>query len=309
MKALVTGGIGFIGSHVVDTLLDAGHEVVVFDNLGSGQVDNLHHARDKIQIIDADIRNLETLSKALHKVDWVFHLAALTSVSQSVANPYLTNDINTTGTLNVLLAARDANVSRVIFSSSCAIYGDIHHPPLKESDFPNPKTPYASSKLSGEHLAMSFYHSYGLETICLRYFNVYGPRQRANSAYAAVIPRFIKCYQEVKSPIVYGDGHQSRDFIHVYDVARANILAASCQAQVLKNYQFFNIGTSYETSILSLLNTISECFGKYLEPEFKPARIGDVLCSWSDSKLAEEKLNFVPLINLHEGIHNLSQMG
>lgn len=308
MKALVTGGAGFIGSHVVDALLASGNDVSVIDNFESGRLENLNHVKSEIQIIDADIRDQEALLRESRNVDWIFHLAALTSVPKSVSNAFLTHDVNTTGTLNVLLAARESDVARVIFSSSCAVYGDHHRPPLQESNLPEPKTPYASSKLSSEYTAMSFYHSYGLETVCLRYFNVYGPRQRADSEYAAVIPKFVKCYQEGRSPVIYGDGHQSRDFIHVYDVARANIYAAICPSKALESHRSFNIGTSSGTSLLQLLNTIEKCSGKYLKPKFYPSRIGDIRNSWSDSKLAEEFLNFSPSITLNKGISDLYQM-
>ena len=205
----------------------------------------------------------------------------------------------------MLWAAQQAGVSRVVIASSCSIYGDSHYPPLKELDLPAPKSLYAASKLIAETLAESFYHSYGLEVICLRYFNVYGRRQRADSAYAAAIPRFIQCYKNKERPQVYGDGLQTRDFIHVTDVARANILAAFLPNEVLKKQRVFNIGTGRGTSILKLLQIISHEAGYYIEPEFREARVGEVLDSYADTTFTKEYLGFEPMVSLEEGIKNL----
>ena len=305
MKTVVIGGFGFIGSHLITPLLTQDTNPIVYDNFSTGKIKNLSHYHNQIQIVEGDISDLDRMQKLLNHVDCVFHLAALISVPQSVTDPYQTHEINNTGTLNVLWAALKAGVSRVVISSSCSVYGDIHEPPLKEADLPNPKSPYAASKLTAETLAESFYHSYGLETVCLRYFNVYGLRQRADSGYAAAIPRFIQCYKQKQPPQVYGNGLQSRDFVHVTDVARANILAASLPSSVLAKHRVFNIGTGYSTSILKLLEIISNQAGYYIEPDFQPARIGDINQSYADITLAKKYLKFNPVVNLNDGIKEL----
>jgi UDP-glucose 4-epimerase len=307
MKALITGGCGFIGSHLVDFLLSQGIDLIVYDNFSTGSPENLKHCQNQIELIQGDVRDLDKLQKTLNHVDWVFHLAALSSVSASLLNPLITHEVNNTGTLNLLWAALQAKVSRVIIASSCAVYGDRHDPPLKETALPSPKSLYAASKVTAEALAESFYQSYGLETVCLRYFNVYGPRQRADSDYAAAIPKFIQCYQQKQPPQVYGDGLQSRDFIHVTDVARANLLAASLSSSIFKSDRVFNIGTGTGTSILRLLEIISHEAGYYLEPQFQPARVGDIEKSYSDLTLARKYLKFNPMVNLETGIKELYQ--
>ncbi len=302
MKILVTGGAGFIGSHLAEQMVNKGLETIIFDNLSSGEITNIKSIRANVRLIDADVRNLDTLMSAMENVDLVFHLAAQTTISGSLTNPFLTHEINNTGTLNVLWAALKKGVSRIVISSSCSIYGDHHQPPLKETDLPNPKSPYAASKLTAEALAESFYHSYGLETVCLRYFNVYGLRQRADSDYAAVIPRFVECYQQKQSPLIYGTGQQSRDFIHVSDVARANLLSAQLPINILKKHRIFNIGTGNKTNLLELLDVISKYKNYHLEPTFLPSRQGEIKHSCADISLAQEKLGFQPLISLEEGI-------
>ncbi|HEY9798910.1 MAG TPA: GDP-mannose 4,6-dehydratase [Leptolyngbyaceae cyanobacterium] len=305
MKSLVTGGAGFIGSHLVEQLVKQGVVTSIYDNLTSGSLENIKSVQSEIELVRADIRDLDTLISSMRKVDWVFHLAALTSVSESVANPVLTQEINVTGTLNVLWASLKAGVSRVVIASSCAVYGEGKQPPLNETNLPAPRSPYAASKLASETLAESFYHSYGLETVCLRYFNVYGPRQKANSEYASVVPRFIQCYKERQSPQIYGNGLQSRDFIHVNDLTRANILATSVPNHLLKNHRVFNIGTGISTSLVTLLKVISNAADYQLTPNFQEPRKGDVKNSWADCTLAREKLGFTPLIDLNTGIKTL----
>ena len=305
MKAIVTGASGFIGSYITEELVKRNIATIVYDNFSSGELKNISSLVSQIHIMEADILDLEKLVSAMKGIDYVFHLAALTSVPQSVIDPLQTHEINNTGTLNVLWAALKAEVSRVVISSSCSVYGDINTPPLKEEDCPSPKSPYAASKLIAESLAESFYYSYGLETVCLRYFNVYGLRQRVDSGYAAAIPRFIQCYKQKEPPQIYGDGSQSRDFIHVTDVARANILAASLPSSVLAKHRVFNIGTGYSTSILKLLEIISNQAGYYIEPDFQPARIGDINQSYADITLAKKHLKFNPVVNLNDGIKEL----
>jgi UDP-glucose 4-epimerase len=305
MKALITGGAGFIGSYIVQELVNQNIDVIVYDNFSTGNLENVSSIASQIQIIKADIINLDKLLSAMKDVDCVFHLAAYTSVTGSLLNPLLTNKTNNTGTLNVLWAALQAQVSKVIISSSCSVYGDIHEPPLQESYLPNPKSPYAASKLTAEALAESFYYSYGLETVCLRYFNVYGRRQRGDSDYAAAIPRFIQCYKQKQLPQVYGDGMQSRDFIHVKDVARANVLAAKLPSSVLMNNRIFNIGTGRSTSILTLLNIISNEASYYMPPKFQESRLGEILASYADTTLTREHLKFHSMIDLESGIKDL----
>ncbi len=305
MKAVVTGGSGFIGSYITRELVKQNIFTIVYDNLSTGNIANLSSVASKIQIIKADVADLDKLRSAMEGVDFVFHLAAQTSVADSLVNPFSTNQINNTGTLNVLWAASQAKVSRVIIASSCSVYGDTHQPPLQESHLPNPKSPYAASKLIAESLAESFYHSYGLETVCLRYFNVYGLLQRSDSDYAAVIPRFLECYHQKKSPQIYGSGHQSRDFIHVSDVARANILAAKLSSSILNKHRVFNIGTGSRTNLLELLDLISKQTNCYIEPTFLPSRQGEVQHSCADISLAQENLGFQPLISLEVGIKTL----
>lgn len=305
MKAFITGGCGFIGSHLVDSLLHQGVAPIIYDNLSTGNLKNLKDCQEWIEVISGDVRDLDRLQKSLKNVDWVFHLAAHSSVSGSLVNPFVTHEVNNTGTLNVFWAALQAKVSKVIIASSCSVYGDIHQPPLQETCLPNPKSPYAASKLTAEALAESFYHSYGLETVCLRYFNVYGLRQRADSDYAAVIPSFIECYHQKKSPYIYGTGQQSRDFIHVSDIARANIIAATLPSSILKKHRIFNIGTGNKTNLLELLDLIYKQTNYYLEPVFLPSRQGEIEHSCADISLAQDKLGFKPLISLEEGIKSL----
>lgn len=305
MKAIVVGGSGFIGSYITQELVKQNISTLVYDDFSTGSIKNLSSISSEIQVVKADISNLDQLRAAMEGIDYVFHLAAQTSVADSLINPFLTNQINNTGTLNVLWAASQAKVSRVIIASSCSVYGDSHQPPSQESYLPNPKSPYAASKLIAEALAESFYHSYGLETVCLRYFNVYGLLQRADSDYAAVIPRFLECYRQKKPPQVYGSGHQSRDFIHVSDVARANILAATLSSSVVNKYRIFNIGTGNRTNLLELLDLISKQINYYLEPTFLPSRQGEVDHSCADISLAQKNLGFQPLISLEEGIKTL----
>ncbi|BAT51467.1 NAD-dependent epimerase/dehydratase [Nostoc sp. NIES-3756] len=304
-KAIVTGGAGFIGSHLVEQLVQRGNNVTVYDNLTSGRLSNLSSLKSDVDLIKGDIRDKNKLVSSMYKADWVFHLAALTSVSYSVADPLLTYEINVTGTLNVLWAALRAGVSRVVIASSCAVYGEVCQPFLKETDLPKPKSPYATSKLITEIVAEDFYQSYGLEVICLRFFNVYGSRQRADSEYAAVIPRFLQCYKEKQAPQVYGDGLQSRDFIHVTDVARANILAMLLPSTLLTSHRVFNVGTGVNTKILEIIDIISNKFGYQMEIKFQEAKKGDIKNSTADCTLTREKLGLTNTVDIKTGIREL----
>ncbi|MDY7008422.1 MAG: NAD-dependent epimerase/dehydratase family protein [Cyanobacteriota bacterium] len=302
MKALVTGGAGFIGSHVVTFLLKSGVDIKVYDNLSSGSWKNLASVESEIKLIESDVRDFDTLIKAMEGVDSVFHLASLVSVPESINNPHLTYEINVGGTLNVLSAALKSGVSRVVISSSCAVYGDRNQPPLKETDLPMPKSPYAASKLTAEAWAESFYQSYGLETVCLRYFNVYGPGQKSDSDYAAVIPKFLDCYYRKQRPKVYGDGLQTRDFIYVEDVARANFFAATASSEIIANHRLFNVGTGNGLSLLKLLEAIATEMGYEVEPEFHPPRVGDIKHSFADASLSINELDWFSKTNINTGL-------
>lgn len=308
-KALVTGGAGFIGSHLVKLLLQAGIDVKVYDNLSGGSIKNLESVQSDIEFIEADIRDFHTLVQGMQGVDWVFHLAALVSVPESVNNPILTEAINVSGTVNILWASVQTNVSRVVISSSCAVYGDRDQPPLKETDILMPKSPYAASKLTAEAWAESFYQSYGLEAVCLRYFNVYGCGQKSDSDYAAVIPKFLDCYHHKQRPKIYGDGQQTRDFIYVEDVARANFLAATASYDIITNQRIFNVGTGNGLSLLRLLEVISIEIGYEIKPEFYPVRVGDIRHSWADASLSKNLLGFEPNVDINRGIHKLLSKG
>ena len=222
---LVTGGAGFIGSHITEALLREGHPVRAFDNLATGRLSNLDSMKGDLEFFEGDLRQEAQIGKAARGARYVFHLAAAGAVLRSVADPFFTHTNNATGTLNLLLAAREARVKRVVFSSSSSVYGNSEKFPLSENEVPKPRSPYAVSKVAGEYYAKIFHRLYGLETVCLRYFNVFGPRQDPNSKYSAVIPLFIDCLIRGKAPTIFGDGRQSRDFTYVDNVVFGNLLA------------------------------------------------------------------------------------
>src|SRR5229473_173554 len=253
-SCLVTGGAGFIGSHLVDGLLENGHAVRVIDNLSTGNLANLAHVRDRIEMIEGDITNSQTVNSAMHGVDLIFHQAALASVPRSVADPVSTNRVCVDGTVNVLLAARDAKVQRLVYAASSSAYGASPSLPKRETDLTLPLSPYAVAKLAGEHYCAAFSEVYGLETVRLRYFNVFGPRQPPDSPYAAVIPRFLEAMMAGKSPVIYGDGLQSRDFTYVADIVQANFLAAKAPGVSGK---VFNVACGRRSSLLDLVNQIN----------------------------------------------------
>jgi len=296
---LVTGGAGFIGSHLVDGLLQAGHSVRVLDNLSTGNLDNLADVRQRIQLIEGDITDLATVRSAMQRVDWVFHEAALASVPRSVADPAATNRVCVDGTLNVLLAARDAKAQRVVYAASSSAYGASPSLPKRETDLILPMSPYAAAKLAGEHYCAAFSEVYGLETVRLRYFNVFGPRQPPDSPYAAVIPRFLEAMLAGKSPIIYGDGHQSRDFTYVADVVQANILAAQVPHVSGK---VFNIACGQRASLLELIDQINSLLGTKLKSIHEPARPGDVKHSQADISRAQAELGYQPKVRMEDGL-------
>lgn len=300
-RALVTGGAGFIGSHLVRELLARGVSVRVLDNLSSGSEENLRGIHGKIELHQGDIRNAVACRNACQGVDTVFHLAALVSVPQSVADPVQADAVNIGGTLNMLLAARDQQVRRFIFSSSSAVYGDTDVLPTPETVLPLPASPYGVQKLTGEHYARNFTQLYGLETISLRYFNVYGPRQNPGSAYAAVIPKFLSCLVAGQSPIVFGDGEQTRDFLAVQDVVVANLLAAETDNPAAIG-QVFNIAGGQRISLNQLLVVMRDLTGREISAEYHPPRAGDILHSGADITRARTLLGFSPTLSLREGL-------
>lgn len=296
---LVTGGAGFIGSNLSETLVNDGHRVRVLDNLATGREENLKDLAGRLEFMRGDIRERAAVEKAVEGVEYVVHLAALGSVPRSVEDPSTTHDVNVTGTLNVLNAARGANVKRVVYASSSSAYGDTPTLPKREDMFPTPQSPYAVSKLAGEYYCKAFYRVYGIETVALRYFNVYGKRQDPGSQYAAVIPKFISSLLKGQSPTIYGDGEQSRDFTFVEDCNQANIkacLAPGCAGEV------YNIGYGGRTTINELFRKIGKEVGVGIEPTYAAARRGDVKHSLADITRAKAALSYEPGFPIGVGI-------
>jgi nucleoside-diphosphate-sugar epimerase len=282
---LVTGGAGFIGSHIVETLVGRGECVRVLDNLSTGRRENIASFLDRIEFVQGDVRDEQAVRQAVEGVDYVLHQAAIPSVTQSVEDPLSTEMTNVLGTLNLLLAAREAGVRRVVCASSCAIYGDSPDLPKVETMPPAPKSPYAVSKLALEHHCQVFADLYGLPTVALRYFNVFGPRQDPTSDYSAVIPRFITAMLRGQAPTIYGDGKQSRDFIYVSNVVEANLLAATAPGMA---GEMFNVATGSRHNLLDLVSALNDVLGAPIEPHFAPARPADVLHSQADISLIEQ---------------------
>jgi UDP-N-acetylglucosamine 4-epimerase len=297
---LVTGGAGFIGSNIVETLLENGANVRVLDNLSTGKAENLREYQDDIEFINGDIRDLERCQKACKGVDYVLHQAALGSVPRSIEAPKTTNDVNISGTLNMLVAARDQDVQRFVYASSSSVYGDDPNLPKKEDRVGRVLSPYALTKKTNEIYARLFFELYGLPTIGLRYFNVFGKRQDPHSAYAAVIPRFVGCLINDQPGVIYGDGQQSRDFTHVSNVIQANLLA--CSANPPAFGQVFNIACGNSTTVLELYEKISGLLGKNIKPELKPPRKGDVKHSNADVDKAIDFLHYEPKTSIDQGL-------
>lgn len=296
-KVVVTGGLGFIGSHLADQLHKNGYSITIIDNSNSRS--NLKNIKQIDEIICASILDYEKVFSAIKNARFVFHEAALVSVQQSIKNPKLVYSVNVKGTQNVLKAAKENGVQRVILASSSAIYGNSE-PPLKENMKPHPLSPYAKSKLQNELDANAFYEKHSLETISLRYFNVYGSRQNQNIQYAAVIPKFITALKSKSLPIIYGNGTQTRDFIYVKDVVRANILASTANKNALG--KTFNIASGKPITILSLLEKIATIMNKAPKCMFKPARKGDIVHSYADISLAKKILGFEAYVELEKGL-------
>jgi len=299
MKFLVTGGAGFIGSHIVDALVGNGDKVKVLDDFSSGQMENLSAALNKIGLIKGDIRDKGLVAKAVDGVDYVLHQAALRSVPKSLANPELYNDVNINGTLNILTAARGAKVKRVVIASSSSIYGEIDKLPEREDFLPQLISPYGLSKLAGEYYARIFSRIYGLETVSLRYFNVFGPRQSLENEYAVVIPKFISCILKDDQPPIHGDGRQTRDFTYVANVVHANIKSAVTPGI---KCEVFNIACGKAYSVLDIVKYVNKILGKNISPKLGPIRAGDALHTLADISKAKKLIGFRPEIGFEEGL-------
>jgi UDP-glucose 4-epimerase len=296
---LVTGGAGFIGSNLVRRLLELGHDVRVLDNFSTGNRRNLVDVADEIEIVEGELRSYERVHNATRGVEVVFHQGALPSVPRSVQDPLTTGAVNVEGTLNVLLAARDEGVRRIVNASSSSVYGNTGALPRVETQFPDPISPYAVSKLAAERYCVSFARVYGLETVTLRYFNVFGPNQDPTSQYSAVVPRFIAAVDAGDPVPIYGDGEQSRDFTYVDNVVDANVLAAEASDA---SGAVLNVATGESRSVNALADTIGELLAKPVEREFLPPRAGDVRDSWADVKEARRLLGWESRIGLEDGL-------
>lgn len=301
-NVVVTGGAGFIGSHLAESLSSRGYYVIIIDDLSTGKMGNIEPLLKSanVDFIHDSITDLAVLQKLFQGVDYVFHLAAISSVPQSIDAPRLTHEVNVTGTLNVLLAARDNRVKKVIYASSCAVYGDAPALPKREDMLPDPQSPYSVTKLAAEDYCQVFRQVYGLPTVCLRYFNIYGPRQNPDSEYAAVIPRFMKRVSQGEAPIIFGDGNQSRDFNFVKDTVAACLLSAESGASGI-----FNIGNGESTTINELAHLIIKLVGSNVSPAYQPAKPGDIRHSLADISKAR-KFGYNPKYNLEEGLKEIT---
>jgi nucleoside-diphosphate-sugar epimerase len=299
MRYVVTGGAGFIGSNTVDELVRRGESVVVLDDLSSGKEENLAEIRSKISFIKGSITDLEAVRKAMQSADYVLHLAARTSVPRSVKDPLETNKINVEGTLNVLVAARDAKVKRVVFAASSSAYGETATLPKVETMQPEPISPYGVAKYAGELYAQTFGRVYGLENVCLRYFNIFGPRQDPDSPYSGVLAKFCTAFLEKTQPVVFGDGEQSRDFTFVENAIAANLLA--CEAPNISG-KVFNVGTGGRVTLNQTLALLADLTGNTLETKYEPPRDGDIRDSQADITQAREFLQYEPSVTFEEGL-------
>ena len=300
-KVLVTGGAGFIGSNLTEALLEKGHSVRVLDNFSTGKRENLifHEAYPSLEIIEGDICDPSVCQRAMKDIEYVFHQAALASVQRSVEDPLSSNAVNVGGTLNILFSARDAGVKKLIYASSSSIYGDTPTLPKKEDMPPNPLSPYALQKYVGEQYCRLFFQLYGLETISLRYFNIFGPKQDPTSIYSAVIPKFIDALVKGHPPMIFGDGEQSRDFTYIDNVVQANLLAMSAEHL---NGEVVNIACGKRTSLNQLLNILKGILGSKVSPVYQEPRKGDVKHSLADISRGKKILNYDPKIGIEVGL-------
>jgi len=302
MKFLVTGGAGFIGSNIVEELLKRSYSVRVLDNFSTGKRENLRGFDKDVELIEGDIRSYHIVRQAVQGIDIVLHQAALPSVPRSIHDPITTHEVNATGTLNILDAAKEAGVKRIVYASSSSVYGDSPQLPKREDMTPNPLSPYAVSKLAGEKYCHVFSRLYGIETVILRYFNVFGPRQDPNSQYSAVIPKFINAIINERSPVIYGDGTQSRDFTYVSNVVEANILAA---LKEIGTPVVMNCASNGQVTINDLVVQINILCKKEIKPVYEKKRPGDIIHSYADINLIENKLGFKTIINFRDGLQKL----
>lgn len=298
---LVTGGAGFIGSHIVEALVKAGHAVRVIDNFSTGRPENIAHLRDRIALYEIDITERAALDAPMAGVDYVLHQAAIPSVPRSVDDPLGTHDANVTGTVNVLDAARKAGVRRVIYAASSSAYGEIEGEYKREDMAPQPLSPYAAAKLAGEYYCRAFYEVYGLETISLRYFNVFGPRQDPTSQYAAVIPLFITAMLEGRPPTVFGTGLQSRDFTYIDNVVHGNLLACKAPSSAARG-EVINLACGDRITLLELIEQLNAILGTDIKPVHTDPRPGDILHSRADIHKARRLLGFEPQVSFAEGL-------
>ena len=298
-RYLVTGGAGFIGSHTVDRLLALGHQVRVLDDLSSGKLENLEGVRAKIEVIQSDIRDRQAMARACQGIERVIHAAAWRSVPKSMADPYGYTDVNVLATVNLLEQAVKAKVTRVVCVSSSSVYGETDRVPLREDQPTRPISPYAASKLIDEVLCGLFCRSFGLETVAVRYFNVFGPRQSLENDYAVVIPKFISCLLRKESPPVYGDGKQSRDFTYVDNVVEGTLAASQAPGV---NGEVFNIALGEEHTVLDLLDALNKIMQLSIPPAFKPPRPGDVRRTLADPSKAMRLLGWNGTVPFAEGL-------
>lgn len=299
MKYLITGGAGFIGSNIAHRLLEMGESVKIIDNFSTGFRHNVAEIEDRVELIDGDIRDFWTVREAVEGVDYVLHQAALPSVPRSVKNPLTSNSVNIDGTLNLLEASKQAGVKRFVMASSSAVYGDTPELPKREDMPTDPLSPYAVTKLANEKYCKVFYDLYGLETVCLRYFNIFGPRQDPNSEYAAVIPRFILAMLEAKQPVVFGDGEQSRDFTFVDNAVQANLLAVTSETAPGR---YYNIACGARYTLNALLDRLRHIIGSDVEAKYTAPRPGDILHSFADISPAKQALDYNPEVDFEAGL-------
>jgi nucleoside-diphosphate-sugar epimerase len=299
MTYLVTGGAGFIGSNIVEYLVKEGKKVRILDNFSSGRRNNIAHLLDKIEVVEGDIRDFWTVIQAVKGVRYILHQAALPSVQRSVNNPLTSNEVNINGTLNLLEAAKEYGVKRLIYASSSSVYGDTPNLPKREDMPPKPLSPYAITKLAGEEYCQTFSKLYDLSTVCLRYFNVFGARQDPTSQYSAVIPKFIRLLLDGKIPIIYGDGEQSRDFTFVQNVVDANILA--CHSNISSG-EVINIACGENFTLNHLVSTLNQIIGTKIKPEYVQAKPGEIRHSLADISKAQKLLNYQARVSFVEGL-------
>jgi UDP-glucose 4-epimerase len=296
---LVTGGAGFVGSHIVEALVRRGDRVRVLDNFDTGQRANLKSVLGQVELIEGSVADAAAVARAIAGCEIVFHQAALASVPRSIDDPLATHSVCATGTLIVLNEARKAKVRRVVYAASSSAYGNQPQPQKRETDLPSPLSPYAAAKLAAELYCEAFFHSYGLEAVALRYFNVFGPRQDPAGPYAAVIPIFIQKILAGQRPTIFGDGLQTRDFTYVENVVQANLKAAEANSAA---GQVFNVGNGISLTLLDLLKELNAIFGKDIQPIFQPERAGDVRDSLADITRARTVLGYEPQVQLAEGL-------